>query len=50
MRNFVDELRPQVFLPLKYLDEVKSAPESKLSFPYFSEMVRYRPTSPRGPT
>lgn len=39
MRNFVDELRPQIFLPLKYLPELKSAPESQLSFPYFSEMV-----------
>ncbi|KAK3369538.1 cytochrome P450 [Lasiosphaeria ovina] len=36
MRNYIDELPPQVYLPLKYLDEVKSAPQAKLSFPYFS--------------
>jgi ent-kaurene oxidase len=30
---------PQVVLPLKYLEEVKRAPESKLSFTLFSEKV-----------
>ena len=39
MRNYIDELPPQVFLPLKYLDEVKSAPQAKLSFPYFSLLL-----------
>ena len=39
MRNYIDELPPQVYLPLKYLDEFKAAPESQLSFPYFSELV-----------
>jgi hypothetical protein len=39
MRNYIDELRPQVYLPLKYLEEVKSAPQSKLSFPHFSVLV-----------
>jgi len=40
MRNYIDELSPQVYLPLKYLDEFKAAHESELSFPYFSELVR----------
>jgi ent-kaurene oxidase len=39
MRNYIDELPPQVYLPLRYLDEVKSAPQAKLSFPYFSSLV-----------
>lgn len=39
IRNYIDELAPQVYLPLKYLDEFKAAPESQLSFPYFSELV-----------
>ncbi|KAK4235657.1 cytochrome P450 [Achaetomium macrosporum] len=39
MRNYIDELPPQVYLPLKYLDEVKSAPQAKLSFPYFSLLL-----------
>jgi len=39
MRNYIDELGPQVYLPLKYLDQFKTAHESKLSFPYFSELV-----------
>ncbi|KAK0748893.1 cytochrome P450 [Schizothecium vesticola] len=41
MRNYIEELPPQVYLPLKYLDEVKSAPQGKLSFPYFSRCQRY---------
>lgn len=40
MRNYIDELAPQVYLPLNYLDEFRAAPESQLSFPYFSELVR----------
>ncbi|KAK1830680.1 cytochrome P450 [Podospora conica] len=39
MRNYIEELPPQVYLPLKYLDEVKSAPQGKLSFPYFSLLL-----------
>jgi hypothetical protein len=39
MRNPVPELGPQVFLPLKYLDEVKSAPTSLFSFEVFSEKL-----------
>ncbi|PKS11763.1 hypothetical protein jhhlp_001752 [Lomentospora prolificans] len=39
MRNYIDELGPQVYLPLKYLDQFKAAPESQLSFPYFSELL-----------
>ena len=39
MRNYIEELSPQVYLPLKYLDEVKSAPQGKLSFPYFSRLL-----------
>ncbi|KAK0641430.1 cytochrome P450 [Cercophora newfieldiana] len=39
MRNYIEELPPQVYLPLKYLDEVKSAPQAKLSFPYFSALL-----------
>ncbi|KAK0614006.1 hypothetical protein B0T14DRAFT_499373 [Immersiella caudata] len=39
MRNYIDELPPQVYLPLKYLDEVKSAPQAKLGFPYFWSLL-----------
>lgn len=39
MRNYIEELPPQVYLPLKYLDEVKGAPQGKLSFPYFSRLL-----------
>ncbi|SPO07534.1 uncharacterized protein DNG_10228 [Cephalotrichum gorgonifer] len=39
MRNYIDELAPQVYLPLKYMDEFKAAHESQLSFPYFSELL-----------
>lgn len=39
MRNPVPELGPQVFLPLKYLDEVKTAPTSLFSFEVFSEKL-----------
>ncbi|KAF4964952.1 hypothetical protein FSARC_7179 [Fusarium sarcochroum] len=39
MRNYVNDDQPQVILPLKYLKEVRSAPESKLSFPYYSEQL-----------
>lgn len=39
MRNYVNDDQPQVVLPLKYLKEVRNAPESKLSFPYYSEQV-----------
>ena len=40
MRNPIDELGPQLFLPMKYLDEVKNAPVSLFSFNAFSEKVR----------
>lgn len=39
MRNYIEELPPQVYLPLKYLDEVKGAPQGKLSFPSFSRLL-----------
>lgn len=39
MRNTVGELGPQVFLPMKYLDEVKNAPRSIFSFEVFSEKM-----------
>lgn len=39
MRNYIEEQLPQVYLPLKYLDEVKTAPQGKLSFPYFSRLL-----------
>lgn len=39
MRNPIDDTRPQVILPMKYLDEVRTAPQNRLSFPYFSEQV-----------
>ena len=45
MRNYVDELKPQVFLPLKYLDELKNVPESKLSLRLNSEVVSHDPVS-----
>ena len=37
MRNPIGEMGPQVFLPMKYLDEVKRAPKSLFSFDVFSE-------------
>jgi hypothetical protein len=40
MRNPVDPEHPQLILPWKYLDEVKSAPQNRLSFPFFSRQVR----------
>ncbi|KAI5928464.1 cytochrome P450 [Camillea tinctor] len=39
MRNPVGELGPQLLLPMKYLDEVKAAPASILSFTEFSEKL-----------
>ena len=42
MRNYIGELSPQVYLPLKYLDEVKTAPQAKLSVPYYSVLVSCR--------
>ncbi|PGH19025.1 hypothetical protein AJ79_00059 [Helicocarpus griseus UAMH5409] len=39
MRNYVDDHHPQVILPIRYLKEVRNAPESKLSFPYYSEQI-----------
>ena len=40
MRNAVDPNKPQVIMPFKYLDEVKTAPQNRLSFPLFSRLVR----------
>ncbi|KAK7979607.1 hypothetical protein PG989_012064 [Apiospora arundinis] len=37
MRNPIGEMGPQVFLPMKYLDEVKGAPKTLFSFDVFSE-------------
>ncbi|KAI1399010.1 hypothetical protein F4819DRAFT_466604 [Hypoxylon fuscum] len=37
--NVGDSKRPQVVLPLKYLEEVNTAPQSKLSFPVFNERM-----------
>ncbi|KAI0009475.1 cytochrome P450 [Xylariaceae sp. FL0662B] len=37
MRNPVDPKRPILMLPMKYLEEVRSAPETKWSFPLFLE-------------
>ncbi|EAW09122.1 cytochrome P450 [Aspergillus clavatus NRRL 1] len=39
MRHPIEELGPQVLLPMKYLDEVKYASTSLFSFPLFSEKV-----------
>ncbi|KAJ3530947.1 hypothetical protein NM208_g7714 [Fusarium decemcellulare] len=36
MRNPADPKRPQVILPMKYLAEVRNAPQNQLSFPLFS--------------
>jgi hypothetical protein len=41
MRNLVDDKRPLVILPLKYLEEVKNAPQDKLSFALFVEKVMH---------
>lgn len=40
LRNASDPRRPVAILPLRYLEEVKNAPQSKLSFPLFMEKVR----------
>ncbi|KXX79930.1 Ent-kaurene oxidase [Madurella mycetomatis] len=37
MRNASDPKRPVAILPLRYLEEVRNAPQSKLSFPLFME-------------
>ena len=39
MRNPADPDHPQVILPFKYLDEVRTAPESVLSFQHFSRQA-----------
>ncbi|KAI0402028.1 cytochrome P450 [Xylaria palmicola] len=39
IRNPIDPVIPLVILPWKYLDEVKSAPTNKLSFPLFSNQA-----------
>lgn len=39
IRNASDPRRPVAILPLRYLEEVKNAPQSKLSFPLFMEKV-----------
>ena len=39
MRNPVNPNEPQLILPFKYLDEVKNAPQNRLSFPLFSKQV-----------
>lgn len=39
MLNHVDFLSPLVILPPKYLEEVRSAPQTKLSFPLSLEKV-----------
>ncbi|KXX72861.1 Ent-kaurene oxidase [Madurella mycetomatis] len=39
IRNASDPKRPVAILPLRYLEEVKNAPQSKLSFPLFMEKV-----------
>lgn len=39
MRNPVDPDHPQVILPFKYLDEIKRAPQNRLSFGLFSRQA-----------
>ncbi|RYP81367.1 hypothetical protein DL769_002013 [Monosporascus sp. CRB-8-3] len=39
IRNPSDERHPLVILPMKYLAEVRNAPQSKLSFPYFLDKL-----------
>ncbi|KAI9751190.1 MAG: hypothetical protein M4579_006169 [Chaenotheca gracillima] len=39
MRNPIDDQRPQVVLPPRYLEEVMRAPQDRLSFPLFSEQA-----------
>lgn len=39
----MDPEHPQIILPWKYLDEVKSAPQNRLSFPFFSKQVKTGP-------
>ena len=39
MRNPVDPDHPQVILPFRYLEEVRSAPESEMSFQRFSRQA-----------
>ncbi|KAK4215162.1 Ent-kaurene oxidase [Rhypophila decipiens] len=39
IRNSSDPKRPIIILPMRYLEEVKNAPQSQLSFPLFMEKV-----------
>lgn len=39
MRDPANPKRPQVLLPMKYLAEVRNAPQSQLSFPLVSTHV-----------
>jgi hypothetical protein len=41
MRNPVDEGHPQVIMAKRYLDEVKNASETLLSFPLYSIQVGF---------
>lgn len=40
MRNPTDRHRPIAILPFKYLEEVRRAPENRLSLPLHLEKVR----------
>lgn len=41
MRNPLEKDRPIVILPFKYLEEVRRAPDSRLSLPKHLEKVRF---------
>ncbi|OTA86891.1 hypothetical protein M434DRAFT_146292 [Hypoxylon sp. CO27-5] len=45
LHNISDTKRPQVILPFKYLQEVKTAPQSQLSFPVFNERMLVLPAA-----
>lgn len=39
IRNHADPSRPFVFLPVRYMEEVRNAPQDKLSLPLYTEKV-----------
>lgn len=41
IQNIGNPKRPLVFLPLQYMEEVRNAPQDKLSLPLYTEWVRH---------
>lgn len=49
LQNVADPKRPIVVLPLRYIEEVKDAPKSKISLPAYFDKV-CKPFYPFSPT